>query len=42
MAADHPTEGEDVKQYPCSYPGCEKYIKVQMHSGHIKKLGTIL
>ena len=27
MAADHPTEGEDVKQYPCSYPGCEKIYK---------------
>ena len=27
MAADHPTQGEDVKQYPCSYPDCEKIYK---------------
>ena len=27
MAAGHPTEGGDVKQYPCSYPDCEKIYK---------------
>ena len=37
MAADHPTEWEDVKHIHAPTQVLNRYIRAQMHSGHIKK-----
>ena len=42
MAADHPTGGKMLSNIHAPTQVVKKYIKVQMHSGHIKILGTIL